>query len=149
MYSDSTPFYIYYNGNQEITLNYEDDEARKTFLKGACAFISNEVSRVTGKPIVLFSSKHSTDSYWEGHAVVKLSEGLYFDIEGNKRISEFRYTYPDFASFEEKEVSQEEFEKIMKVKDGSIKNDLGDVERAALAKICFDLISDHKELFLD
>lgn len=145
-YGDSTPFYVYFNGNQEMTLRYDDAITRNTFLKGACGFIASEVSRVTNKPIVLFSRETNGD-YWEGHVAVKLDDGTYFDIDGNKSLSSFRSEFAGFSQWSERVVSQEEFEKTMRVENDFVNKRLDPLERAALAKICFDLISDYQHLF--
>lgn len=142
---DSVPFYVYYNRNAEMTLDYEDYETENTFTKGACAALASEINRVTGLPLVLFTKDKDSNSSWEGHAVLKIADNEYFDITGTSDRRSYNSVFPGMSKWTEEEVSRDEFNKILNVKEGKgLVDHLPTLEKAALAKICLDLINDYQ-----
>lgn len=138
----SETFHGYYRRLEPMSLDYKDPDTVQTFMKGACGLIAFEINKVTDFPIVAFS--RDSDAGWSGHAVVKLPNGEYFDITGasprNSVISEF----PNSDTWSENEVTPKEFNKMMGIKGRKTMTDsLDQLEKAALAKICFDLITDY------
>lgn len=130
------PFYVYYNRNQEITLDPEDYETQSTFMKGACSVLAYELHRATGWDIVLFSDKRS--SYWEGHVALKTPSGGYLDIEGESHSG-----YGEFFKkgiYEEKTVNVDELNHIITQKNLPLTNGLGMLERYAASQIAYNLL---------
>lgn len=140
----SASFDARYTGNQEMSLDYNHYVVQKTFTKGACAILASEINRVTGLPLVVFTRDKENSTSWNGHAAIKLPNGEYFDIHGP---SDRRWLLSEFAgsdSWTEEELSAEEFNKLVGVKKNkTATNDLEPLEKAALAKVCFDLIKDY------
>jgi hypothetical protein len=140
----SASFYAHYTGNQEMSLDYNHYVVQKTFTKGACAMLASELNRVTGLPLVVFTRDKENSTSWNGHAVIKLPNGEYFDIHGP---SDRRWLLSEYAgsdSWTEEELTTEEFNKIVGIKKNKTATDgLEPLERAALAKVCFDLIKDY------
>lgn len=141
---ESASFYAHYTGNQEMSLDYNHYVVQKTFTKGACAMLASELNRVTGFPLVVFTQDKESSTSWSGHAVIKLPNGEYFDIHGP---SDRRWLLSEYAgsdSWTEEELTAEEFHNLMGVeKNKTVTEKLEPLEKAALAKICFDLIRDY------
>lgn len=141
---ESASFYAHYTGNQEMSLDYNHYVVQKTFTKGACAILASELNRVTGFPLIVFTRDKETSTSWNGHAVIKLPNGEYFDIHGP---SDRRWLLSEYAgsdSWTEEELTTEEFNKLVGVKKNkTATEDLEPLEKAALAKVCFDLIRDY------
>lgn len=130
------PFYVYYNRNQEMTLDPDDYETQSTFMRGACSVLAYELHRATGWDIVLFSSKRS--SYWEGHVALKTPSGGYLDIEG-----EGHNGYGEFFNkniYEERIVNVDELNKTITQKDLPLTNNLGMLERYAASQVAYNLL---------
>lgn len=141
---ESASFYAYYTGNQEMSLDYNNYVVQKTFTKGACAILASELNRVTGLPLVVFTHDKENSTSWSGHAVIKLPNGEYFDINGPSDRRWLLSEYAGSGSWSEEELSTEEFNNLVGVKPNKTAIDgLGPLEKAALAKICFDLIKDY------
>jgi hypothetical protein len=141
---ESASFYARYTGNQEMSLDYNNYVVQKTFTKGACAMLASELNRVTDLPLVVFTHDKEKSTSWNGHAVIKLPNNEYFDINGP---SDRRWLLSEFAgsdSWTEDELTIEEFNKLVGVKKNkTATDDLEPLEKAALAKVCFDLIRDY------
>lgn len=130
------PFYVYYNRNQDITLDPEDYDTQSTFMKGACSVLAHELHRATGWDIVLFSSKKS--SFWEGHVALKTPSGGYLDIEG-----ETSSRYGEFFNeniYEEKIIDVNELNNTMTHKNEPLTSHLGILERYAASQIAYNLL---------
>jgi hypothetical protein len=141
---DSASFYAYYTGNQEASLDYNHYANHQTFTKGACAYLALELNRVTGFPIVVFSRDKDKSSSWSGHAVIKLPNGEYFDISGPGSRENALFGFSGSHLWAEDEVTTEDFKKLVGVKPKEeARNRLEPLEKAVLAKICFDLIRDY------
>lgn len=141
---ESASFYARYTGNQEMSLDYNHYVVQKTFTKGACAMLASELNRVTGLPLVVFTRDKENSTSWNGHAVIKLPNGEYFDIHGP---SDRRWLLSEYAgsdSWTEEDLTTEEFNKLVGVKKNKTATEgLDPLEKAALAKVCFDLIRDY------
>lgn len=140
----SVTFHASYRRLGPMSLDYRDSDTVQTFMKGACGLIAFEINRATNLPIVTFNRSNDNDSGWSGHAVVKLPNGQYFDITGTSSrdlvISEFE----DSHTWKETEVSPLELKKMLGFTGRKNPNErLDTIEKAALAQICFDLISDY------
>lgn len=141
---ETASFYAFFTGNQEVSLDYNHPDTVRTFTKGACAMLASELNRVTGLPLVVFTHDKENSSSWGGHAVLKLPNGEYFDITGPASRNSFNSTFPGFNTWSEDEVTPDEFHRIMGVEEGTGATDsLKPLEKAALAKICLDLIKDY------
>lgn len=130
------PFYVYYNRNQEMTLDPDDYETQSTFMRGACSVLAYELHRATGWDIVLFSDKDT--SYWSGHVVVRTPSGGYLDIEG-----ESDSEYGQFFNkniYEQKTVSVEELNELMIQEKKPLTKNLGMLERFAASQIAYNLL---------
>lgn len=107
------PFYVYYNRNQEITLDPEDYETQNTFMKGACSVLAHELHRATGWNIVVFSDKR--EKYWSGHVVVETPSGNHLDIEGEGSPDGYSFDYFNRNHYEKRTVNVEELNELMTV----------------------------------
>lgn len=139
----NVPFNVYYNKDQEITLDYDDYETQRTFSKGACGALASELNRVTGLPLVLFTKDEKSIS-WQGHAAVRLPDGTHFDIGGVGTREDLNREFSDAYEWTEKVVSREKFNETMSIENDSAVAHLDKLEKASLAKICFDLINDYQ-----
>lgn len=141
---ESASFYARYTGNQEMSLDYNHYVVGKTFTKGACTILASELNRVTGFPLVVFTREKQTSTSWSGHAAIKLPNGQYFDIHGPSDRTWLLSEYAGSHLWTEEELSPEEFKKLIGVKKGQEATFmLEPLEKAALAKVCLDLINDY------
>lgn len=143
------PFYVYYNGNQEITLELDDESTQRTFTKGACSVMAYELNRATGWPVAIFMDP-SLEGSWEGHVAVKAPDGRYLDATG--LTEDPRAPYGGYAEgWQEEEVDTEGLIERFgeRTTDGQTEfSKLPLLERFAVAKLTYDLL-DREGLLTD
>lgn len=144
------PFYVNYTGNQEITLELDDDSTLRTFTRGACSFVAAEVHRVTGWPMTVFSAKGFEKS-WQGHVAVKLPDGRYLDATGitEEPLRGFGGLM-EGAAVRDINSEAELIEVVGTKEEGqkTLNSGLPLLERFALAKLTYDLL-DSEDLLED
>lgn len=138
-------YYVYFAGNREVTLDKDDPASQRTFTYGACGYLAYNLHRVTGYPLVLFTETEADGSeveYWRGHAAVKLPSGEFLDIHGRSSRSSVleHFGFPHTWSYSEPDLPT--FLERMRVSEESIIGDLGELEKATLAKFTFDILEE-------
>ena len=144
MVAKKSTFYVSYTGNQEMSLDAEDDSTQHTFMRGACAIFATEIHRATGWPMVVYSDPTSP-KLWQGHVAVKVPGGGYLDASGlvDDPIRSFgadakKWKATEVSSFEE--LRDQTANRIDGTKEEP--KDLALLERFAVAKVAFDVLRD-------
>lgn len=142
MLAKGEAFYVHYTTNQEITLDPESRETRRTFMRGACGRFAEQIHRATGWPLAVFSS-NEFPGLWQGHVAAKLPDGRFLDVTGasDNPLREFG---PDAEGWTVTEASnlEELHEQTANRNDGKLveKSQLPLLERFAVARIAYDVL---------
>lgn len=137
------PFYAYYTGNQEITLDPYSARTQQTFLRGACAVFARTVHRATGWPMVVYSDR-SVPGYWQGHVTVRTPDGKELDIRGalDDPLAGFAGT-AKWTVTEAKNADELREQTADREEDAlAERRDLELLERFAVAKLAFEILQD-------
>lgn len=142
MVARDEPFYVHFTTNQEITLDPEDPNTRRTFMRGACAIFAAQVHRATGWPLVVYSSDQ-IPGFWQGHVLAKLPDGRLLDVTG-AGADPLREFEPDARKWRMSEARnlEELHEQTANSNAGRLedKQQLPLLERFAVAKIAYDVL---------
>lgn len=135
------PFYVYYTGNQEITLDYNSFSSNHTFSKGACGYLAARIHQATGYPMVVYTEKDGSD-LWSGHIAIKIpeEEETYLDITGISSDPSVSYNFKNC----QKDIvySMEELTKVIGENKYNGEH-LPRLENFVLSKFSFELLKDN------
>lgn len=142
---DHVEYYVYFAGNREVTLDKDSRASQRTFTYGACGYLAYNLHRTTGLQLALFTEtdgKGQEVEHWRGHAAVKLPNGEFLDIHGRSPRSSVLNHFGLNHTWAYSEPYLPTFLNRMKVSEDSILGDLGELEKATLAKFTLDILEE-------